>query len=119
MQQQEVMWFPSSDGEHPCAGYLWQPQGEIRGVVQIVHGIAEHMGRYDHFARYLNAHGYVVCGEDHLGHGPERRRDSLAFLPAGTAGHWPRPMCALFGSSWERSFQASPISCWATQWAPF
>lgn len=69
MQQQEVMWFPSSDGEHPCAGYLWQPQGEIRGVVQIVHGIAEHMGRYDHFARYLNAHGYVVCGEDHLGHG--------------------------------------------------
>ncbi|HIQ60359.1 MAG TPA: lysophospholipase [Candidatus Enterenecus faecium] len=69
MQQPEVIWFPSSDGEHPCAGYLWQPQGEIRGVVQIVHGIAEHMGRYDHFARYLNAHGYVVCGEDHLGHG--------------------------------------------------
>ena len=51
MQQPEVIWFPSSDGEHPCAGYLWQPQGEIRGVVQIVHGIAEHMGRYDHFAR--------------------------------------------------------------------
>lgn len=69
MQQPEVIWFPSSDGEHPCAGYLWQPQGQIRGVVQIVHGIAEHMGRYDHFARYLNAHGYVVCGEDHLGHG--------------------------------------------------
>ena len=57
MQQPEVIWFPSSDGEHPCAGYLWRPQGEVRGVVQIVHGIAEHMGRYDHFARYLNAHG--------------------------------------------------------------
>ena len=69
MQQPEVIWFPSSDGEHPCAGYLWQPQGQVRGVVQIVHGIAEHMGRYDHFARYLNAHGYAVCGEDHLGHG--------------------------------------------------
>ena len=69
MQQPEVIWFNSTDWEHQCAGYLWQPQGEIRGVVQIVHGIAEHMGRYDHFARYLNAHGYVVCGEDHLGHG--------------------------------------------------
>ena len=65
----EQLWFDSADGVHRCAGYLWQPQGEIRGVVQIVHGIAEHLGRYDHFARYLNAHGYVVCGEDHLGHG--------------------------------------------------
>lgn len=69
MQQPELIWFDSSDMEHRCAGYLWQPQGEVRGVVQIVHGIAEHMGRYDHFARYLNGHGYVVCGEDHLGHG--------------------------------------------------
>ncbi len=69
MQQPEQIWFDSSDMEHRCAGYLWQPQGEVRGVVQIVHGIAEHMGRYDHFARYLNDHGYVVCGEDHLGHG--------------------------------------------------
>ena len=65
----EQIWFDSSDGEHSCAGYLWQPSGQVRGVVQIVHGIAEHMGRYDHFARYLMAHGYAVCGEDHLGHG--------------------------------------------------
>ena len=65
----EQIWFDSSDGEHSCAGYLWKPSGQVRGVVQIVHGIAEHMGRYDHFARYLMAHGYAVCGEDHLGHG--------------------------------------------------
>ena len=120
MQQPEVIWFPSSDGEHPCAGYLWQPQGQIRGVVQIVHGIAEHMGRYDHFARYLNAHGYVVCGEDHLGHGKTgEAAGQFGFLAAGTAGHWPRTTCARSGNSWERSSQASPISCWATPWAPF
>lgn len=65
----EQIWFNSTDWVHQCAGYLWRPQGEVRGVVQIVHGIAEHMGRYDHFARYLNTHGYAVCGEDHLGHG--------------------------------------------------
>lgn len=69
MERVEQIWFDSSDGAHRCAGYLWMPQGEVRGVVQIVHGIAEHMGRYDHFARYLNQHGYAVCGEDHLGHG--------------------------------------------------
>ena len=65
----EQIWFDSNHGEHRCAGYLWVPQGPVRGVVQIVHGIAEHMGRYDHFARYLNDQGYAVCGADHLGHG--------------------------------------------------
>ena len=65
----EQIWFDSSDGEHSCAGYLWQPSGQVRGVVQIVHGIAEHMGRYDHFARYLMVYCYALCGEDHLGHG--------------------------------------------------
>lgn len=69
MEQPELMWVPSADGAHRFAAYLWQPEGAVRGVVQIVHGIAEHMGRYDHFARYLVQQGYAVCGEDHLGHG--------------------------------------------------
>ena len=51
---------------HACC---WAPPGEIRGVVQIVHGIVEHIERYDQFARYLNKHGLLVVGEDHMGHG--------------------------------------------------
>ena len=48
----------------------WLPdQSEARGVVQIVHGISEHMGSYDTFARYIAANGYIAVGEDHLGHG--------------------------------------------------
>ena len=62
--------FPSSDGRHTCHGSCWQPARDLpRGVVQIVHGVAEHMGRYDWFARFLAGHGYAVCGADHLGHG--------------------------------------------------
>lgn len=38
-------------------------------VVQIVHGMAEYIERYDEFARYLADHDIVVVGEDHLGHG--------------------------------------------------
>lgn len=45
------------------------PRGQPPGVVQLVHGVAEHIGRYGPVARFLAAHGYVVCGEDHLGHG--------------------------------------------------
>lgn len=47
----------------------WTPAGEIRGVVQIVHGIAEYVERYTPFAEYLNARGILVVAEDHMGHG--------------------------------------------------
>ncbi len=47
----------------------WAEVEEPKGVVQIVHGMAEHCGRYEAFARYLNAHGYIVVADDHRGHG--------------------------------------------------
>lgn len=50
-------------------GYRWEPEGKPVAVVQIIHGIAEHMLRYDEFARFLNAHGVLVVAEDHMGHG--------------------------------------------------
>ena len=50
-------------------GCRWTPEGTICGVVQIVHGIAEHVERYDAFAEFLNEKGYLVVAEDHMGHG--------------------------------------------------
>ncbi len=50
---------------------LWEPAGEPKGLVQILHGMAEHMGRYDRLARALNEQGYLVFGRNHRGHGPE------------------------------------------------
>lgn len=44
-------------GRLHCA--IWTPEGEPKAVVQLIHGIAEHIGRYDDFARFLNSHGYV------------------------------------------------------------
>ena len=61
--------YPSSDGLHTIHVQEWIPEGSPRGVVQIVHGVAEHIGRYDSAARFLASHGYLVCGGDHLGHG--------------------------------------------------
>ncbi|MFR0733434.1 MAG: serine aminopeptidase domain-containing protein [Oscillospiraceae bacterium] len=43
--------------------------GQPRAVVQLVHGIAEYVARYDSFARFLNRQGFLVVGEDHMGHG--------------------------------------------------
>lgn len=48
---------------------VWDDVKDPKAVVQIVHGMAEHIGRYDEFARVLNAHGYIVLGDDHRAHG--------------------------------------------------
>jgi len=56
---------------------IWEPEGEPCAVVQIVHGIAEHIGRYDDFARFLNAHGIVVAAADHMGHGKSIGEDDV------------------------------------------
>lgn len=55
----------------------WEPDVTPCGVVQIVHGIAEHVERYDVFADYLNTLGYLVVAQDHMGHG-KSGDDSLA-----------------------------------------
>lgn len=47
----------------------WLPETEPRAVVQIVHGIAEMVERYDDFADFLTGHGIAVVAEDHMGHG--------------------------------------------------
>lgn len=69
MVQYNEFFFPSSDGVHRVHAALWQPEGEARAVVQLVHGISEYIGRYDGFARFLAEHGVAVVGHDHLGHG--------------------------------------------------
>lgn len=62
--------FPSSDGVHQVHAMEWFPEsGSPRGVVQLVHGISEYIGRYSPFARFLTDHGFAVVGHDHLGHG--------------------------------------------------
>ena len=53
---------------------LWRPEGTPRAVVQLLHGMAEHIDRYDVVARRLNRAGLAVVGHTHLGHGPRAQR---------------------------------------------
>ena len=61
--------FYASCGKGQIHACRWMPQTEPKAVLQIVHGIAEHIERYEEFARYLNELGYIVVAEDHMGHG--------------------------------------------------
>lgn len=59
----------SNDGVHKLHVIIWEPDTEVKAVLQISHGMTEMITRYDHFARFLNTKGIVVIGNDHLGHG--------------------------------------------------
>lgn len=62
--------FQTSDGLQ-INTYRWQPEqnDSIKGIVQLAHGMAEHILRYEEFSRFLVSHGFVVYGNDHRGHG--------------------------------------------------
>ena len=61
--------YHSSDGKTQIHAIEWMPDGEPAAILQIVHGMQEFIDRYDDFARFLCSHGFLVVGNDHLGHG--------------------------------------------------
>ena len=63
------LYYPSKDGKNTIHACLWEPQGEAKGVVQLIHGMSEYAERYAPFAEFLNKNGFIVCADDHLGHG--------------------------------------------------
>lgn len=66
----EELRFPSSDGTHTVYARIFLPtEAAIRGVVQLAHGMCEHIKRYDEMGALFAKNGYVFCGNDHLGHG--------------------------------------------------
>ena len=62
-------YFPSKDGKTQIHAIQWIPEGEVKAVLQIAHGMVEHIERYDDFASYLAENGIYVTGHSHLGHG--------------------------------------------------
>jgi alpha-beta hydrolase superfamily lysophospholipase len=73
------LFFPSFDGTSEIRALLWEPDDysaaggpdskNARCVLQILHGVAEHIERYRDFADYCTTQGFIVCGHDHVGHG--------------------------------------------------
>ena len=62
---------------------IWMPEGEVRAVLQLTHGMTEHMGRYGQFADYLTTIGVVVAGFDLRGHGRNGGDPEIASMGKG------------------------------------
>ncbi len=78
---------PSGDKIHTLAGVVYLPADTPRGFFHIVHGMTEHIGRYDKFMTDMAAAGYICFGYDNLGHGNTARDDSELGYIAKKGGH--------------------------------
>lgn len=107
---------------HACR---WTPDGSPIAILQIVHGIAEFIERYDDFANYLTSQGFLVVAEDHMGHGQSINGDGVqGFFHGGwftavadtyellqmTRAEFPDVPHVLFGHSMG-SFMVRTILC--------
>lgn len=87
MANRKEFYFPSSDGKTSIHAVEWLPEGDPVGVYQIAHGVAEYALRYEPFAEFLNAKGFVVAANDHIGHGLSVAEDA-APLYFGEKDGW-------------------------------
>lgn len=80
-------YISSSDRKTQLRILEWIPECKPIGIIQIAHGVTEHIGRYEDFAEFFTKRGYVVIGNDHIGHGLSVVKD---FIPMyfGIKGGW-------------------------------
>lgn len=81
MAKKEELYYDSRDGINKIHAIRWIPEEEPKAVLQIVHGMAEYVDRYHDFAVKMAEKGFVVVGNDHLGHG-------LSVPEGGTYGYF-------------------------------
>ena len=69
--KREDFYYDSRDNQSKIHAVRWEPDDETEpvAVFQIIHGMSEHVDRYEDFAKFLVGKGFVVTANDHLGHG--------------------------------------------------
>ena len=101
--------IPSCDGVHTLRGILYLPE-EPKAIVQIVHGMAEHIGRYDAFMTYLAENGFLAFGNDHLGHGKTAENsDELGFFAEKNGDSLVCEDTFSFGKAVKESYPSLPL----------
>lgn len=62
--------FPSSNGLYDIIARIFEPEDKEKiGIIQIAHGMTEHIEKYRHVADFFTQKGFVVCVMDQAGHG--------------------------------------------------
>lgn len=81
-------YFDSTTGVNNIRARICTPDCEPRALIQLVHGIGEHIERYDDFMLFLAENGFIVVGDDHLGHGKSITKEEDMGYTAKKDGWW-------------------------------
>ena len=72
--------YPSINGIDTIVATIYVPNDMPKGIIQISHGMCEYIGRYAKFMEYMANNGYIIAGNDHLGHGLSSKREDYGFF---------------------------------------
>lgn len=105
MSSPEEIFYDSADGITKIRASIWMPEEgtEPAGLLQIVHGMQEFIDRYDAFARYMASKGFIVFGNDMLGHGGSIRNGDERYW-----GYFGRGTCPGDDSSAASAYPGTP-----------
>lgn len=73
--------FLSSNKSSTVTYFIYKPEGEIKAMIQVVHGMAEYIERYEPYFEFLTKKGFLVFGDDHIGHkGSVKNDEELGYF---------------------------------------
>lgn len=73
----------STDNKNELNVYIWECEGKPEAILQLSHGMKEHLLRYDDFAKYIASKNILVIGNDHLGHGKSAKKEDYGYFGNG------------------------------------
>lgn len=81
--KKKEFYFPSADRKTMIHAVEWLPEGTPRAILQISHGVTEYILRYEEMAEFFTQKGFIVVGNDDLGHGTSiaKGADPMYFGP--------------------------------------
>ena len=97
---------PSTDGIHTLRGVVYLPKDKPVGILQIVHGMTEYIGRYHRFMQDMADAGWLVCGHDHLGHGQTSDPSEWGFIAPEKGWEMLCRDAVAFGASVRAEYEA-------------
>lgn len=90
---------------------------DIKGVLQICHGMVEYIDRYDEFAEFMSEHGYYVVGHDHLGHGKSIQTEAdLGYFDERKGNQYVIGDIYQLREDDTENIRMCRILCWGTVW---
>lgn len=112
--------YPSANGRSTVHYTVWKPEGNPSAMVQISHGMCEYIDRYDETARYLCEQGYIVFGNDHIGHGRSAENsDDLGYFAESDGDLFVMRDLYTLNQLMKKTYRSLPTILWGHSFGSF